>query len=83
MSHVLVATLVDTRGLLKVVLASLVASVGITALFSVAIVGVARSLEWRRNGRPLAAGAFTVLAFVALVGCAAAVTLGIVVMTSK
>ena len=63
--------------------ASLVAGVGITVVFSVAIWGVARFADLSRSERPLAAGAAAALAGLAALTTAAAVVFGIVVMSSK
>ena len=79
----MVAEIVQTRDLIETVVASLVAGVGITAIFSTAIWGGARFADLSRNGRPVAAGAAAALAGLALLGTLAAVVIGIVVMTSK
>ena len=78
-----VATIVQGRDLIETVIASLVAGVGITAVFSVAIWSGARFADLNRGGRPLAAGAAAALGFLALAVTLAAVVFGIVVMTSK
>jgi hypothetical protein len=78
-----VATLVQTGDLVKTVIASLVAGVGITFVFSVAIWGGARFADLSRGGRPVAAGAAAALGVLALASTLAAVVIGIVVMTSK
>ncbi len=77
------ATIVQTKELLETVIASFVAGVGITAVFSLAIRGAARYADLSRDGRPLAAGAAAALAVLALATTLAAVVFGIVVMTSK
>jgi hypothetical protein len=77
------ATIVQTGDLVKTVIASLVAGVGVTAVFSMAIWGVARFADLNREGRPLAAGAAAALGAVALAATLAAVAAGIVVMTQK
>jgi hypothetical protein len=77
------AVVVETKELLQTVVASLVAGVGITVVFSVAIWGVARFADLSRNERPLAAGAAAALAGLAVLVTAAAVVFGIVVMTRK
>jgi hypothetical protein len=76
------ATIVDSDALLETVAVSLVAGVGIAIAFSLAIYGAARFAEARRAGASLAAGAAGILAVVALAVCAAAITAGILVMTS-
>lgn len=79
----IVATIVETKELVETVIASLVAGVGITAVFSLAIWGGARFVDLSRDGRRLAAGAAAVLGGLALVTTMAAVIVGIVVMTAK
>lgn len=77
------AVVVETKELLETVVASLVAGVGVTVVFSVAIWGVARFADLSRNERPLAAGAVATLAGLAVLVTLAAVVFGIVVMSSK
>jgi len=77
------AVIVETKQLLETVIASLVAGVGITVVFSVAIWGVARFADLNRNERPLAAGMAATLAGLAVLVTLATVVLGIVVMSSK
>jgi len=77
------AVVVETKELLETVIASLVAGVGITVVFSVAIWGVARFADLSRNERPLAAGGAAVLAGMAVLVTLAAVVFGIVAMSSK
>ncbi len=79
----LAATVVDWKALGKVIAGSLVLGIGVTAAFSIAILGATRSTEARREGGSAAAVMFAVLAVLALAACAAAVVLGIVVMTHK
>jgi hypothetical protein len=78
-----VATLVQTGDLVKTVIASLVAGVGVTFVFSVAIWGGARFADLSRGGRPVAAWAAAALGVLALASTLAAVVIGIVVMMSK
>jgi hypothetical protein len=78
-----VATIVETKDLLETVAASLVAGIGVTAAFSIAIFGIARSADMVRDERPVlatAAGALAALAGLVVVG---AIVFGIVVMTQK
>ncbi len=77
------AVVVETKELLQTVVASLVAGVGVTVIFSVAIWGVARFADLSRNERPVAAGAAATLAGLAVLATLAAVAFGIVVMSSK
>lgn len=77
------AVVVETKELLETVVASVVAGVGITVVFSVAIWGVARFADLSRNERPLAAGAAAALAALAGLATLAAVAFGVVIMSSK
>jgi len=77
------AVVVETKELLETVIASVVAGVGITVIFSVAIWGVARFADLSRNERPLAAGAAATLAALAGLVTLAAVAFGLVIMSSK
>jgi hypothetical protein len=77
------ATIIETKELAQTVVASLVAGVGITVVFSVAIWGTARFADLSRNERPLAASAAAALAALAALATLASVVYGIVVMASK
>jgi hypothetical protein len=79
----LIASIVDGEALLEVVWTSLLAGIGVTAIFAVAILGGTRAADASRGGQPVAAVAFGALALLALAGVAAAVVFGIVVMTQK
>jgi len=79
----LMATIVETKDLVETVIASLIAGVGATAIFSVAIWGGVRFVDLSRDGRPVAAAAAVALGVLALTTTLAAVVFGIVVMTSK
>ncbi|HEX6667644.1 MAG TPA: hypothetical protein VF081_13730 [Solirubrobacterales bacterium] len=79
----MIATLVEGRELLETVIASVVASVGVTFAFSVAIWGVARFADLSRNERPLAAAGAAAVASLALTCVGAALVAGIFVMTSN
>ena len=75
--------IVDTSALWQTVVAALAAGVGITLVFSLAILGIARVVELGRDGRTGAATAFGTLAGLALAACLGAVVLGVIVMTQK
>jgi hypothetical protein len=79
----MLATLVETKELTQTVIASVVAGVGVTVIFSVAIWGAARFAELSRGNRPVAAGGAIAVMALALLATVASVVLGIVVMTSK
>jgi cation transporter-like permease len=79
----LLADVVDVGDLLNVVWTSLVAGIGVCAVFSLAIVGFARALDMRREGQAVAASAYVVLMIVAFAAVMAVVVFGVIVMTSK
>jgi hypothetical protein len=79
----MIATLVEWKDLWQTVVASVGAGVGITFAFSVGIWGTGQFVELSRGDRQ---GAATLAGLVALLGflvVAAAVVVGIVVMTHK
>jgi hypothetical protein len=73
--------IVDWNALGNVVAASLIAGVGVTLAFSLAIHGAVRFVDNRRDGRPLEAAVHGVLMTVALLASGGALVLGIVVMS--
>jgi hypothetical protein len=77
------ATVVETKALLDTVIVSMVAGIGVTAVFAILIFGVTRSADMVRDERPVLAAAAGGLAVLALVVVTAAIVLGIVVMTQK
>ena len=79
----MLATIVDTQALLKTIAASFIAGVGVTMIFSIAILGASRFADMNRDRRSAAAVAFGLLGVVALLAAGAAVVLGIIVMTRK
>jgi hypothetical protein len=78
-----IATLVQGKDLWQTVVASVVAGIGVTFAFSVAIWGAGQFGELNRNERPAAATAAGLIGAFALLCVAAAVIGGIVVMTHK
>lgn len=79
----MIATIVQGKELWQTVVASLVAGIGITFAFSVAIWGVGQFAELSRNDRPLAAAGAAITASLAITVVAGAVIAGIIVMTHK
>ena len=69
--------------LLQVIYAALGAGVAVTIAVSFAILGATRAADARRDGDTLDTIIFSAVFVLGLAGCAAAVVLGIVVMTSK
>jgi hypothetical protein len=78
-----VAVVVETKELIETVIASVVAGVGITVVFSVGIWGAARFADLSRAERPLAAAAAATTAALAGLLTAAAVVFGVVIMSSN
>jgi hypothetical protein len=79
----MIGTIVQTKELWQTVVASLVAGVGLTFAFSVGIWGAGQFIELNRNDRPLAAAGAATVGILALAAVAAAVIVGIIVMTHK
>jgi hypothetical protein len=79
----IVATLVAWKELWQTVVASLVAGIGITFAFSLGIWGSGQFVELSRNDRPAAAAVAGVVGALAFLSVAAAVIVGILVMTQK
>jgi hypothetical protein len=83
MTAILAAGAVDWDSLGKVVVASLIAGVGVTLCFSLAVAGATRFAEFRRDGRSLQATVYAVAGLAGLAATIASVVIGIVVMTTK
>ena len=83
MSGVLADSVIDWAASLNVFWASLLGGVGVTGIFSLALLGATRAGDLRRDGRVAAATAYAVLTAVAGVVVLAALVFGVVVMTSK
>jgi hypothetical protein len=77
------ATVVETKALLDTVIASLVAGIGVAAVFAILIFGVTRSTEMVRDERRVLATAAGALAALAFLVVTSAVVLGIIVMAKK
>jgi hypothetical protein len=78
-----IAEIVDWGTLGEVVGYSLLAGVGLSAAFSMTILGATRFADMRRDNRPIEAGVFAVLMTIGLVATAAALVFGVVIMTTK
>jgi lysylphosphatidylglycerol synthetase-like protein (DUF2156 family) len=80
---IVIAAIVETKDLLETVAAAVVAGVGLTIVFSIAVFGATRFADFNRDERPLAAAAAALMTAAALAACVAAVVVGIIVMTHK
>lgn len=79
----MIATVVDTSALWQTIVAALIAGVGTTLVFSLAILGVARSSEANREGRTIETALFAGMAVLGLLATAGAIVFGVIVMTTK
>lgn len=79
----MIATIVHTDELLQTILASVVAGLGVTFAFSVAIWGAGQFAELNRDERPLAATAAALVGVLGIACVAGALIIGILVMTHK
>ncbi|MBS1843375.1 MAG: hypothetical protein JST53_03055 [Actinobacteria bacterium] len=77
------AEIVETKELLQTVVFASVAGVGVTTIFSIAIWGAARFVDLSQEDRRVHAVAAAGVAAVALLAVAAAIVIGVIVMTSK
>lgn len=78
-----VAEIIDGEALLSVVVAALVAGVGLTLMFSIALASASRAAELRRGGRRVGAAALGAVAVAGVLACLALVGFGLQVMISK
>jgi hypothetical protein len=79
----MIATIVDWGALGRVVLYSLIAGVGVPAVYAMAVFGAGRSSDAQRARRGVAATVYGVLALAGIAACLAAIVLGIVLLTHK
>jgi hypothetical protein len=77
------ATVVDTKALWQTVVAAVVAGVGTTIVFSIAILGATRFAEASRDRRPGEAAIFAALGILAMLATIGAIVVGVIVMTTK
>ena len=76
-------TVVEWDALRDVAIASVVAGIGVTLCFSLAIRGATRFADMRRDGRPIEAALSAAVGLVGLAASLVAIGFAIVVMTSK
>ena len=79
----MLSVVVETKELVETVIASAIAGVGVTVVFSIAIWGAARFVDLNREEKPLAAISAAAVCGLALAATMATVVIGIVVMTGK
>jgi hypothetical protein len=79
----MIATIVDTGTLGKVILYSLLAGVGVSLVFALGVSSAAGLVDAVRERRTLAGALWGLTTIVCLAGSLAAIVLGVVVMSSK
>ncbi|MCW3031829.1 MAG: hypothetical protein QOK19_1787 [Solirubrobacteraceae bacterium] len=78
----MIAAIVEVGKLLGVVRDAIVATLGLTTLFSLAILGFARASERRGSGTNAVFG-YAAIASICLLCCLAAVIYGVAILASK
>ena len=78
----MIAVIVEIEDLLQVVVVSLVAGIGVSALFAVGLYGATRSTDMRRAHRGGAATAYAAVGAVSFLGFLAVIVYGLVMMVS-
>ena len=79
----MIAAVINTHALVKMLYSSVVAGVGVAVVFSLAILGATRSGEMRRQQRAGAAAGYTALAAASLLIVGAMVIYGLVLVAHK
>jgi hypothetical protein len=79
----MIASIVDTHDLLEVIWVSIVAGIGLTAVYGVAIVGATRAVDLGRRGATVSAVVFGALGIAALAVVVAAIVFGIATLSDK
>jgi hypothetical protein len=75
-----IASIVDTDALVQVLWVSIVAGVGVTSCYGLAILGAARAVELGRDGRVAEATLFAVVGIIGFVVVIAAIVWGILML---
>jgi hypothetical protein len=79
----MIATVVDTDVLLKIIAAAFIGGVGVSGIFGLVIHGGARFADHRREGNPVQAAAYGALSAIAFAAFVAAVVIGLTIVFSK
>jgi hypothetical protein len=79
----MIASIVDTDALLEVIGVSIVAGIGLTAVYGVAIVGATRAVDLGRRGATAGAVFFGALGIVAMAVVLASIVFGIETLSDK
>jgi hypothetical protein len=78
-----VAEIVDVGDLVNVVWTSIVAGLGVCVVFSLVIIGFARSTDHRREGNDVIAAAYMALGAASFLAVVVLIVYAVVVMTAK
>jgi hypothetical protein len=76
-----IGAIVDTHALLQVLWVSMLAGVGVTGAYGLALLGATRALEFGRDGRVRQAALYGVAGVIGLAVFLAAIVFGIVILT--
>ncbi len=76
----MIGAIVDTHALLQVLWVSVLAGVGVTGAYGLAILGATRALEFGRDGRVAEAALYAVVGFLGIAVFVAAIVFGIVIL---
>ena len=79
----IVAKIIDTHAAWQAIWTAAVSGVGVTVVFSLAVLGATRSTDMRRDERPGQAAIYGVLALVAFAATLGAVVYAITLITTK
>ena len=79
----MIASIVDTHDLLEVIWVSIVAGIGLTAVYGVVIVGATRAVDFGRRGQTAGALFFGALGIAAMAVVLAAIVIGIATLSDK
>jgi predicted membrane channel-forming protein YqfA (hemolysin III family) len=74
---------IDAHLLLKVLYTSLLAGVGVSVVFAIAVLGLVRSSDARREERPTAAASYALLGAVGLILSAGLIVFGLILLAHK
>ena len=77
----MIGAIVDTHALLQVIWVSVLAGVGVTGAYGLAILGSTRAFEFGRDGRVGGAVAYAAIAVLGIAAFVAAIVFGIVILT--
>jgi hypothetical protein len=76
-----IGAIVDTHALVQVLWVSVLAGVGVTGAYGLAILGSTRALEFGRDGHVAGAVAYALIGVLGLATFVAAIVFGIVILT--